>query len=384
MNGSLWSLRYEALTYVFLLLLWTLLRQSRVVAGVIVVAALLTWTVPFVENAILGVAYTLPYFAGGVVMNWVHRRYGTNRYGAGISVVLLLVACRFNLQMYAFAFFGAYLVVFLGERQNPGSRLAEKIGDCSYGMYLYGWPAEQIAKQLTLTTDPMRLLALALPVAFVLALISCHAIERPAMRPKRAVAAWIASWMAAFSPRRAAVLGAKAAFVVGTTIILLSADRSWQFLESMGQLLIGVLAGTMVAAVLYRAAAKLGIRESAIWRGKPARDLKRSAIFVHRWLGVALCVIFLLWFPSGIGMMYWDFPSVSDDDRLQRSPALNPATIRLSPGGRLRQARRRSAARSGAADDLRRPSGLRLRRRRRNRRWSTPTQESARLRYRTR
>ncbi len=93
-------------------------------------------------------------------------------------------------------------------------------------------------------------------------------IERPAMRPKRAVAAWIASWMASFSPRRAAVLGAKASFVVGTTMILLSADRSWQFLESMGQLLIGVLAGSIIAAALYHAAEKLGIRETAIWRGK--------------------------------------------------------------------------------------------------------------------
>ncbi len=125
-NGSLWSLRYEALTYVFLLLLWTLLGESRIVAGVIAVAALLTWTVPFVEDAILGVAYTLPYFAGGVVMNWVHRRYGTNLYGAGVSVVLLLLACVFNLQVYAFALFGAYLVVFLGERRNPGSRIADK------------------------------------------------------------------------------------------------------------------------------------------------------------------------------------------------------------------------------------------------------------------
>jgi PepSY-associated TM region len=59
--------------------------------------------------------------------------------------------------------------------------------------------------------------------------------------------------------------------------------------------------------------------------------LKRSAIFVHRWLGVALCLVFLLWFPSGIGMMYWDFPSVSADDRLERGPALNAADIRLSP-----------------------------------------------------
>ena len=59
--------------------------------------------------------------------------------------------------------------------------------------------------------------------------------------------------------------------------------------------------------------------------------LKRSAIFVHRWLGVALCLFFLLWFPSGIAMMYWDFPSVSAGDRLERSPALDPSTIHLSP-----------------------------------------------------
>ena len=59
--------------------------------------------------------------------------------------------------------------------------------------------------------------------------------------------------------------------------------------------------------------------------------LKRTLIFVHRWLGVALCVVFLLWFPSGIAMMYWDFPSVGAGDRLARAPALDPATIKLSP-----------------------------------------------------
>ena len=59
--------------------------------------------------------------------------------------------------------------------------------------------------------------------------------------------------------------------------------------------------------------------------------MKRSVIFVHRWLGVAVCLFFLLWFPSGIGMMYWDFPSVTAADRLDRSAALDPSTIRLSP-----------------------------------------------------
>jgi len=55
--------------------------------------------------------------------------------------------------------------------------------------------------------------------------------------------------------------------------------------------------------------------------------VKRALIFVHRWLGVALCLIFLLWFPSGIGMMYWDFPSVGSADRLEHSPALDPSKV---------------------------------------------------------
>ncbi|HEY1305159.1 MAG TPA: hypothetical protein VGF24_16495 [Vicinamibacterales bacterium] len=63
----------------------------------------------------------------------------------------------------------------------------------------------------------------------------------------------------------------------------------------------------------------------------PVLVIKRSLIMVHRWLGVALCLEFLIWFPSGIGMMYWSYPSVSAQDRIERSPALDPSTIKLSP-----------------------------------------------------
>lgn len=57
----------------------------------------------------------------------------------------------------------------------------------------------------------------------------------------------------------------------------------------------------------------------------------RVLIFAHRWVGVALCAILLIWFLSGIGMMYWTFPAVSARDRLERAPALDPAAIVLSP-----------------------------------------------------
>jgi hypothetical protein len=67
-----------------------------------------------------------------------------------------------------------------------------------------------------------------------------------------------------------------------------------------------------------------------VTRVRAAALLKRTLIFVHRWMGVALSVIFLLWFVSGIVMMYWTYPSVTTADRLQREPVLDPSRIKLS------------------------------------------------------
>jgi hypothetical protein len=59
--------------------------------------------------------------------------------------------------------------------------------------------------------------------------------------------------------------------------------------------------------------------------------LKKMLIFVHRWLGVGVCLLCSMWFASGIVMMYWDFPSVTEQDRLERSPDIDMAKVRLSP-----------------------------------------------------
>jgi hypothetical protein len=53
----------------------------------------------------------------------------------------------------------------------------------------------------------------------------------------------------------------------------------------------------------------------------------RVLIFVHRWLGVALCVLFLLWFPSGIVMMYWEYPSVTPADRIEHAAPVRSDAI---------------------------------------------------------
>ena len=58
---------------------------------------------------------------------------------------------------------------------------------------------------------------------------------------------------------------------------------------------------------------------------------KRALIVVHRWLGAALCLFFLLWFLSGIGMMYWEYPEISAADRLERAAILNAHAVQLTP-----------------------------------------------------
>lgn len=74
--------------------------------------------------------------------------------------------------------------------------------------------------------------------------------------------------------------------------------------------------------------------------------LKRSLIFLHRWLGIALCALFLLWFASGIGMMYFEMPSITPALRFARLPALDASKIAVSPGD--------AATKLGVdADDLR-------------------------------
>ena len=47
-------------------------------------------------------------------------------------------------------------------------------------------------------------------------------------------------------------------------------------------------------------------------------------------MGVAFCLLFLWWFVSGIFMMFWDYPSVSDADRREHAPFLDGSKVKLS------------------------------------------------------
>ncbi|MBM3797489.1 MAG: hypothetical protein FJW31_26340 [Acidobacteria bacterium] len=65
------------------------------------------------------------------------------------------------------------------------------------------------------------------------------------------------------------------------------------------------------------------MRKPIQWQGE--------ALVWHRWLGIATCVLFLLWYVSGIVMIYARMPTLDTAERLKRLPELAAARITVSP-----------------------------------------------------
>jgi len=64
--------------------------------------------------------------------------------------------------------------------------------------------------------------------------------------------------------------------------------------------------------------------------------MRRLLIFVHRYLGIPLSIVFVVWFVSGVVMMYTGgMPSISRQEALERMEPLNTARIRLTPEAAL-------------------------------------------------
>ena len=58
--------------------------------------------------------------------------------------------------------------------------------------------------------------------------------------------------------------------------------------------------------------------------------IQSQLILWHRYLGIATCLLFAMWFATGIVMMYVRMPSLTPQERMDALPPLDPARVRLS------------------------------------------------------
>ncbi|MDE0507012.1 MAG: PepSY domain-containing protein [Gammaproteobacteria bacterium] len=65
---------------------------------------------------------------------------------------------------------------------------------------------------------------------------------------------------------------------------------------------------------------------------------KRILFLTHRWIGIGMCLLFALWFASGIVMMYVDYPELTYTESVAAHPDLQRDRVALTPFEAARQA----------------------------------------------
>lgn len=187
-NGSLWTLPIELKLYAALLLagvLGMLAPRRYVPAWALAIAAAWTWAYmrgPLPEH-LQNLLWLVSFFITGTLFWTLRTRI---RLDGRLLLALLALAAvtrgtpAFKAAYFAVVVYGTFWLAFL-----PGRPLIER-NDLSYGVYLYGWPMQQLALLAGATTIVGNILVASL-LALVCAALSWFLVEKPALSYKRKI-----------------------------------------------------------------------------------------------------------------------------------------------------------------------------------------------------
>ena len=192
-NGSLWSIPYEVRCYVALGVAGLLgVPGSKMRGNVLVTVVAFLLLLSYVDPELLGilqhVSSALLCFAIGVLFYINQDHIVLDGRLALATLMVLYLSFGQNWFRFVYPLGWTYILFYLAYR-TPFLNIDEKIGDCSYGIYIYAFPLQQLIAYLMPTGTPYTNMVITTAAVIPLALISWKLIEKPALGMKRKLVA---------------------------------------------------------------------------------------------------------------------------------------------------------------------------------------------------
>lgn len=193
-NGSLWTMVYELSLYLALLAIWSLARLLSVLmqpllAFVLAVAVTALFFYGCQRSAFYD-THTLLRFAflffTGSIFYLARTRLRMSSLWFAVGVGTMIGVAVFFPEYFSWAYMLClpYCLFYLAYVPKGPLLQLNRVGDYSYGLYIYAFPVQQTVLALFPTIAFWKFNYLVIAVSFLLAVFSWHWIEKPVMQQR--------------------------------------------------------------------------------------------------------------------------------------------------------------------------------------------------------